>query len=291
MIRKNWRPLLLIVCFVIAFFGYRYYDALHTDTENPTISMDASQLLQVSVKDPKSALLQGVTAQDRQDGDISAKLIVEGMQLIDTDGLLEVTYAVADSSGNVAKATRQVLYTDYESPKFSLDIPLIYPELSDPDIMSPVGAWDVVDGDIQHRIRATSLTESRVVGVGIHNVHFQVTNSLGDTSEIVLPVEIVETGSYDADLTLKETLIYIPQGAKFQPNSYLNSFTYRTEEVSLRYGLPEGFSLKTTGEVNTQTPGVYPVGYTVTYTIRHDTNSELDQKIVGYSKLIVVVEG
>lgn len=287
----NWRPLLLIICFVIAFFGYRYYVALHTDTDVPEISMDTAELLQVSVEDPKSTLLQGVTAHDLQDGDISGKLVVEGVQLLDQDGLLAVTYAVADSGGNVAKATREVLYTDYESPKFSLSTPLIYWENTDLDIMTPVGASDVVDGDLRHRIRATSLTESSVVGVGIHNVHFQVTNSLGDTAELVLPVEIIATGSYDAGLTLKEYLIYIPQGSTFHANSYLNQFTYKSEEVSLRSGLPEGFSVKTTGEVRTEEPGVYPVGYTVAYTIPHETNPELDQRIVAYSKLIVVVEG
>ena len=60
---------------------------------------------------------------------------------------------------------------------------------------------------------------------------------------------------------------------------------------STRSGLPEGFSVKTTGEVRTEEPGVYPVGYTVAYTIPHETNPELDQRIVAYSKLIVVVEG
>lgn len=283
--------MLLILCFVITFFVYRYYDALRTDTTAPTISIDAAQMLQVSVQDPKSALLQGVTARDQRDGDVTEKLVVEGAQLIDKDGLLLVTYAVADTAGNVAKIDREVRYTDYESPRFTLAMPLIYGETVDPDIMSPVGATDVVDGDLQHRIRATSLTESAAVGVGVHNVHFQVTNSLGDMAELVIPVEIVATGSYDAKLTLKEYLIYIPQGSAFRPADYLNSFIYKSDEISLENGMPTGFSLKTTGEVSTGEPGVYTVGYTVTHTIRHSSNPELDQKIVGYSKLIVVVEG
>lgn len=289
--RTNWGPVIMIIVFLLAFFGYRYYDALRTDTDAPTITIDDTQVLQVSVQDPKSVLLQGVTAQDKQDGDISGKLVVESVQLIHKDGLIVVGYAVADSAGNVAKTSREVQYTDYESPKFSLSAPLIFRENSDFNIMSTVGASDVVDGDLQHRIRATSLTESAVVGVGTHPVHFQVTNSLGDTAELVLPVEILASNSYDATLTLTDYLIYLPKGETFQARSYLDCFTYRTEEVSLRAGLPEGFSLKLTGEVQTQVPGVYTVGYTVTYTIRHEINSELDQKIISYSKLIVVVEG
>lgn len=289
--KTNWGTVILIIAFLLVFWGYRYYDALRTDTDAPTITMNDTQMLQVSVQDPKTVLLQGVTAHDQQDGDVTGKLVVESVQLVQKDGLIVVGYAVADSAGNVAKASREVQYTDYESPKFGLSAPLIFRESSDFNIMSIIGASDVVDGDLQHRIRATSLTESAVVGVGIHPVHFQVTNSLGDTAELVLPVEVLASNSYDASLTLTDYLIYLPKGESFQARSYLDSFIYRTDEISLRAGLPDGFSLKLTGDVQTQVPGVYTVGYTVTYTIRHNTNSELDQKIISYSKLIVVVEG
>ena len=49
-------------------------------------------------------------------------------------------------------------------------------------------------------------------------------------------------------------------------------------------------SLKTTGTVDTQKPGVYSVGYTVTYTQPDSGNSGESRSYSGYSKLIVVVE-
>ena len=282
---------LLILAALAVFVGYRQYDAIKSDVGAPEISINDTQTLQISVQTPKAALLQGVTAVDRHDGDVSDKLVVESMHLMDADGLIEVGYAVTDKSGNVAKATRMVQYTDYESPKFSLSAPLIYKVYEDFDIMRSVFAQDVVDGDIQHRIRATALGEESIMSQGVHEVHFQVSNSLGDISEIILPVEVIETGTYAADLTLTDYLVYLPQGAIFRPEEYLDEFIYRAESTSLRNGLPHNFFIEVTGAVQTQTPGVYHIEYLVTRVVQHATNPELDQMYSGYSKLIVVVEG
>lgn len=289
--RKNWMPLLLILLSLAVFVGYRQYDAWKTDDRAPEISISDTQLLQISVQSPKTELLQGVKAQDRRDGDVSGKLVVERIQLLNRDGLMEVGYAVADGSGNVAKAVRKVQYTDYESPKFSLERPLVYEEHENIDIMSAVLANDVLDGDIQHRIRATAMSNESISKPGIHQVHFQVTNTLGDTSEIVIPVEVLETNTYEAELTLTDYLIYLPQGSAFQPRAYLSEFTSKGTTTSLANGLPGDFSLEIAGELPSQTAGVYPVEYRVTYTVRHATNPDYDQRFTGYSKLIVVVEG
>lgn len=289
--KRNLGPMLLILIFVIAFVGYRYYDAMRTDTEAPAISIEQTDLLEVSVEDPKSFLLQGVTALDPQDGDVTGKLVVESVRLVDKDGLIEVVYAVADKAGNVAKVARNVRYMDYESPKFSLKAPLIFEAGQKFDILGEVYATDVLDGDIQHRIRATSLAEKDISSNGKHQVYFQVTNSVGDTAEIEMPVEVQKAGTYAADLTLTDYLVYIPVGSNFQPKSYLNRFQYKSEDFNLRGGLPADLSLETNGQVQTDTPGVYTVEYEVTYTVKHETNSDYDQEFTGYSKLIVVVEG
>lgn len=288
---KKMAPVLLILAALAVFVGYRQYDAIKSDVDAPEISINDTQTLQISVQTPKAELLQGVTAVDRHDGDVSDKLVVESMHLMDADGLIEVGYAVADKSGNVAKATRMVQYTDYESPKFSLSAPLIYEVYEDFDIMRSVFAQDVVDGDIQHRIRATVLGEESIMSQGVHEVHFQVSNSLGDISEIILPVEVIETGTYAADLTLTDYLVYLPQGAVFRPEEYLDEFIYRAESTSLRNGLPHNYFIEVTGAVQTQTPGVYHIEYLVTRVVQHATNPELDRMYSGYSKLIVVVEG
>ena len=288
--KKNWILVALILAFLMIFVVYRQYDAMHTDTEAPQITIENTQLL-LSVQDEKNVLLQGVTATDKQDGDVTDRVLIESMELLDDTGRMEICYAAVDSSGNVSKASREVRYTDYVSPRFSLSEPLIYGEYESFDIMSDVFATDVLDGDIQHRIHATSLTYESISNVGCHDVYFQVTNSLGDMSDITIPVEVVKSGTYNADLTLTDYLIYLSVDDNFKAENYLKTFVYKTEETSLRSGVPENYSLNIGGAVNTKVPGVYTVEYRVTYTMRSTVNPEYDQEYTGYSKLIVLVEG
>ena len=287
---KNWISVLLIIVCVVGYYGYRALDLARTDTKAPKIEINTERV-EVSVLDPKSALLQGVTAMDNVDGDVTESVVVESISLLNRDGTISVSYAAFDSTGNVAKATREAKYTDYESPKLTLSGPLLYSYGSNFDVLSTVGATDMIDGDIQHRVRATALEEDSIATLGTHQVRFQVNNSLGDTMALELPVEVYAADAYNAGLTLTEYLIYLPVGANFNPTSYLDTFTLRGEATNLRNGLPGNYTLRTKGEVQTQQPGVCCMEYRVTYTVRNETNPNLNQEYTGYSKLIVVVEG
>lgn len=288
--KLNFLLVVLIIACLAAFYGYRTLDSLQADSDAPEIYMDET-IPELSVKDPKTALLQGITASDKRDGDVTASLVVESMELLDSDGRLMVSYAAFDKAGNVAKAQREALYTDYESPKFTLNGPLLYRDDTNFDVLRTVGAIDMIDGDIQHRVRATSLVENSIADRGTHDVRFQVTNSLGDTTSIVFPVEVYDSKAYEASVTLKKYLVYLEKGGSFTPGVYLADYYLRGESIDLRGTLPYGYSLKTKGTVNTQVPGVYPVEYRVTYTIKNEINPDLDQEYTAYTKLIVVVEG
>lgn len=284
--RKTWISLALIVLCLAVFFGYRIYVRTHTDTNGPSIKI-SDELLQLSIQDPREALLQGVTASDREDGDVTASLIVESIRLVDQDGTASVTYAAFDQAGNVSKATRQIRFTDYESPRFSLSAPLLFNQNSATDALSYIQATDLLDGNIARRIRATVLTEDAITTIGTHLVEFRVSNSLGDTVKIELPVEVYATGTYSGSLSLTDYLIYLPVGSDFDPAQYLESYTYRNEKISLKNGIPASLTLEMDGTVDPDVPGVYSIGYTVS------TRTEDAQTMQGrsYSRLIVVVEG
>ncbi|MBO4939123.1 MAG: hypothetical protein J6C98_09030 [Oscillospiraceae bacterium] len=288
--KRKWLHLALIVVCLMLFAGYRAMGTLAADKTAPEISMDG-QLLQVSVQDPRTALLQGVTAKDKNDGDVTSSLVVERVALKNSDGTANVTYAAFDKAGNVTKAQREVKYTDYESPRFTLTAPLAFPQNTGFDVLSIVHAQDVVDGDVTHRVRASSLDDTVITALGVHSIEFRVTNSLGETVELVLPLEVYLAGSFQAGLALSDYLVYLPVGSSFNAQSYLKTFTLGTESVALNNGLPANYALRTSGEVNTSTPGVYSVDYRVTYTRVNQTNPDLNQTYTGYSKLIVVVEG
>ena len=265
---------------LILLVGYRSVDALYSDTTKPVISFDTESLT-LSVQDDRAILLQGVTASDDTDGDVTASLLIENIRLNSSDGLADVSYAAFDSAGNIAKVTREVRYSDYKRPTFTLLSPLLFSQNSNYDVLDVISATDVLDGNIQHRIRATMLSQFSDSDLGVHDVEFTVTNSLGDTTKLVLPVEIYASGTYNANLTLTNYLVYLKAGEPFYAESYLDSFNAGSKSVSLRSGLPDGYTLELSGEVDTQTPGIYCVNYTVKYGTPR----------TGYSKLIVIVEG
>ncbi len=289
---RNLFLLFMILLCVAVFFGYRQYDAIQTDTRPPEITVAQDKVLTASVREPKENLLRIVTAQDNRDGDVTDSLVIESLRLLNDDGLAEVVCAAFDKGGNVAKATYQIQYTDYQPPRFSLAVPLIYRENANFDIMSVVGATDALDGDIQHRIRATMLTEESAYEEGTHYIQFKVNNSMGDSAELVLPVEVsAEAKAAEATVTLTEYLVYVKSGQEFDVKNYLDTFTHLGKVTSLVGGLPKDYSVKTEGTVNTGIPGVYPVDIAVTYLDRHETDDKYDQKYTGHTRLIVVVEG
>ncbi len=286
--KHKFASLALIALCLGIWFGYRVLDRMRSDTAAPEITF-SQETAEVSVMDPVDTLLQGVTAEDRRDGDVTASLVVESVQLTDSNGTVQVRYAAFDKAGNVAKAVREMRYSDYVSPRFSLSRSFAFPSGSAVDVLNLTHVEDMLDGDISHQVRATPLDTKSITGVGLHNVQFRVTNSLGDTVELVLPVEVYDSAEYTAGLELTDYLIYLKVGDTFRAENYLSRFVLNRDSVGLTGGLPAGFTLKTSGSVDTGTPGVYSVSFTVTWHPEND-DTKRENAPMGYSRLIVVVE-
>ena len=284
--KKNLLLLVPITLSAALFLGYRAWDGLKTDSTPPQITI-SEEALQLSASAPRSSLLQGITAQDDRDGDVTDSLLVESISMTDGSGTIEVTVAAFDRSGNVAKTTRTASYTDYRGPRFSLNRSLTFAQGSTFDLLGAIGATDALDGNIQHRIRATSMDDASVAAAGSHKVEFRVTNSLGDTVRLTLPVTVYESSVYKVNLTLTDYLIYLKTGSTFDPEDYLDTAEYANSTFSLQDGIPSGYSIRTEGNVNTHLPGVYPVDYIATH-IRQTANGP--EYINGIARLIVIVE-
>lgn len=281
--KRNLTMIIVLAVCLVLFVAFWMFNRLRLDTTPPKITIaESEQIPEISVRDPQSVLLQGVTARDDRDGDVTASVIVERLANINDSHEVTVTYAAFDSSGNVAKASRTVRYTDYEGPRFTLTKPLIYTYGTSFDVLDAVAATDWVDGDIRHKIKTTLLDETALTAEGIHDVQFRVTNTLGDTQELVLPVEVQYAGRYGAQLHLTQYLIYLPAGSGFRAEGYLKEVIWRGQSTGLVGTLPGTMKLTVDGTVDTSTPGIYPVAYTL-----EDTAGAWS----AYSKLIVVVEG
>lgn len=281
--RKSLIYLILTFVFVAVFALYMIVIQGGVDTRPPEIFFDGT-MLELSAKAADEAYMQGVSATDDKDGDVTSSLVVESIKLLDSDGTIRITYAAFDAAGNVRKALRTARYTDYESPRFFLNRSLTFAYNSGFDIFNIVRAEDALDGNISHRVRITSMDDSSIANVGAHQVQLRVTNSLGETVQLVVPVEVYAAGTYGANLTLTDYLIYLPVGAQLDAERFLHTYTRGSVRVPLQDGVPQGCMLQMKNDVRTDVPGVYTVEYRVSQTVGTETYT-------GYAKLIVVVEG
>lgn len=274
----------LVLAAAVGLFGvYLLWIHNNLDTTGPVISID-EELLVISVEDPEEALFQGITATDERSGDVTGSLLVESIYGINEENMTTVVYAAFDHAGNVSKAARQIRYDDYRHPRFELLGSLTFPAGSGYDVLDFVGASDVIEGDIRRRVHATLVSDTKSLNeVGTHKVRFQVTNSLGDTVELDLPVEVYDPQWYSARVELEEYLIYIKQGSSFRAEDYLKTFLLRGDEIDLSYRIPEDVVCEINGTVNTQVPGVYDIDFILSKNVSLETFS-------GQAKLIVVVE-
>lgn len=237
--------------------------------EGPVIRCDA-ELIEISVHDDDSVILSGVTATDAQDGDLTGQVLVSGFSKLITDNTAKVTYVVFDSDDNMATCSRLFRYTDYVSPTFTVTSPLIYPAGASMLLLDRLKVTDVLDGDITNSLRVTPMRATD--DPEIYTIDLQVTNSMGDTVQLTLPVIQQESSLNRAEVVLSSTLVYLDAGTTFRADNYLRS-------VSTPAGWADPADVEISGSVNTATPGTYMVIY--------EYRSE---KYTGTSVLTVVVQ-
>ena len=282
---KRWNVMLLLVmAAAVGLFGcYLLWIHNNLDTTGPVITVEEG-LLEISVKDPQEALMQGITAMDDRDGDVTGRMLVESIYGITEDNVTTVTYAAFDRAGNVSKLQRQVRYKDYESPKLELYGSLCFPGGVNVDVLEYVGARDVIEDDIRRRVRATLISNTKAINnIGSHVVRFQVTNSLGDTTQADIPVEVYDPEWYTAFVGLREYLVYLKVGDSFDPESYLKTFQVRGDNIDVSRGIPEDVYCSIENTVSTRRPGVYTVDYNLSKNVNLMTFS-------GKAVLVVIVE-
>ena len=105
----------------ISFVGYNVISRLAEDHTPPEISCD-SDTVSVSVEDEEidEALLSGVKASDNEDGDLTDQIVAGSFSRFVTPGVTSLTYVVFDSGNQPASLTREVHFTDYHAPRFTL---------------------------------------------------------------------------------------------------------------------------------------------------------------------------
>ena len=246
--------IVVFILMIVLYCGVMLHDLFFVDRTAPVIWCSTPDIV-VSVKDPQSALLEGVVAEDDRDGDITKQVMIKGVSQLITDNTAQVTYIVFDSADNMATLTRIVRYADYEKPRFSLQQALNYTLEDEFRILDKLTAEDVLDGDISGSICVIS--QNIMKEPGTYHVTVQATNSLGDTTTIPLKLVVREAGTSEL-IKLSANLLYLEKGTPFRPESYIASVS-----------APNGTAVSTE-EVNIDNPvdpfneGTYHVRYSIT---------------------------
>lgn len=275
----NWGSLagyILLAVLCVAFAGYYGWVNGRKDTTPPEITVPNIPL-QASIYAQDNIFLEGVTAQDDRDGDVTASVVIENYSDIYEGNKSSVTFAAFDAAGNVAKAQRPVEFIDYQKPRFTLSGPLIFRKGAAFDLFRYVGAVDSLDGKLDSRVKGSLVSgQDTIEEPGMYQVEFRVTNGLGDTVHLTLPVEITEQDISRNAPELEEYLIYLKKGDAFNARDYL-----KAEEPVLGADGEVLNTVQVDSNVNTAEPGVYTVDY---------IQGKASSKNLGRSRLIVVVE-
>ena len=271
------RTLKIILCVVTALsilaFGLAiYYTQFFKDTVAPEFNLD-SNIVIVSVKDGDAALLEGVTARDNRDGDISDQIIVDGVSQLTGANTARVRYYVFDKAENLATASRTVLYTDYSSPRIHILQPLVYDVGNTIILRGKVVATDVLEGNITPSIRLSSDDLSNK-SAGLYHLTIWVMNRMGDVSSVRVPVIVREPDPNAPIIQLKRYLAYISKGDDFDPEDYFKSF-YSSPNIPISGSYER---LTVSGEVDTSKPGTYEVCYA--YTNSYGSSTEVYLTVV-----------
>ena len=230
-----------------------------TTGSDPIINSDLEPLT-ISCNYTREDLLEGLTAFDAEDGYITGGIIPGEFKPFTEKGVSEIDYYVYDSEDNCGRYKREVVFSDYSSPKVALSRPLVfYPkEASDGVILNYLSGKDLLDGDVKH-IKVNS-SDIDYAAVGDYTISISLINSFGDIATYDMPVHIIKRTYGGMDIRLNESLIYIKSGTKFDPTVFVKEVEHTyTEELVPR----EDWGMDIQSTVDTSKAGVYEVRYMI----------------------------
>lgn len=292
---------IIIVLFIISviLFGFvQVREHVRNAGSPPEISMD-SATLEVSVGVTDEEILAGVQAYDQEDGDLTDQLLVESFSRFTGKGRRTVTIGVADSQGKVTEVTRNLIYTDYQSPEFALLGPLQLPITQCDDPLALLTASDIIDGDISNNIEISSIPAEYGDNPGDYLIEFAVSNSAGD--KVRLPVTVTVYDSKDTQgiptITLSEYLVNVKKGNKIDPWDYVIEAEYERTKYKREEGGNTLYATngKTDNDDNvlSLSKGDFNIADTVdwneegVYEIQYRLEDESER--IGIQRLVVVV--
>lgn len=267
------RVIIIALAIVVACLNVGLHFANATRNEGPIITCD-TDTIKVSCHAKDEEILKHLKATDKQDGDLTDKIIIEKKAYFTTKSNSRIVFAVIDSDKNIATIERNISYTDYKSPHINMMTDLILPTQGTYSLSNCFSATDMIDGDISNRIKIIS-SEFNAAVSGKYKVNVKVTNSMGDYSDISIDA-IVTDRMFTTSIKLSDYIVYVNCG----DDNGIDYKGYIEEVASESRKIPTSSVTIDYSEVNLKKAGVYNVYYTV-------GNAASPE---GMTRLVVVVE-
>lgn len=210
--------LFIIAC--IAFVGGKVHSS-KKDVIAPVIQAKSDEI-HIQAGSEEMDLLQGLTAEDNRDGNLTDEILIGKVSRFSEKGVCKVEYIVFDESNNAGRYERTVYFDDYTSPWFELTSPLMYKVNNKITFSDRLIAQDILAGNISDRIKFQS-ADINQKEVGTYYVTVSVKNEYGDAVQAEMPVNVVSDAEYSNQIQLSTYLAYVPVGGTIDPLSYISS--------------------------------------------------------------------
>lgn len=296
----NKTGILMFIVVSVLFSMFTHRRSQGVDSSGPKMSIE-QEVLEVSVNDPEEKLLEGITATDKKDGDVTDSVVLESLSAFISGSTRLATYAAFDSDQHVVRESRRITYTDYTKPEFSMRQLLEYPAGRSSISINGITAKDCIDGDISSSIKVSLGPTYGLDEVGEYDTVFSVVNSAGDVASfhafiVVYDPEIGRGPQFDAKDG--EYLIYLDRGEEFHPFEYIEDVkiggrkypivegdgNYGAEKIDKDEKIVVGQNqIDVEGEVDTEMPGEYVVKFSMTLDAGHQ------EIVTGMRRLYVIV--
>lgn len=211
----------------------------------PTISFADALYLHLDQK--SFNLMDGVSAHDVEDGDLTNKVVYASNVDVNTEGTYQVTYQVTDSVGHKTSATRDVVVIN--------DAPVIHVSGENQievnhafDPLQGVTADDYQDGDLTTGIKVAGGVDTSKPGD--YELTYTVTDKNGTVTTLKRTVTVFATAS---TLDVSKVPTELKVGDQFNPNANVTAVSPYGDVI-----------LAVDGSVDTSKPGSYELTYTAT---------------------------
>ncbi|PEN79416.1 cell wall anchor protein [Bacillus toyonensis] len=215
--------------------------------------------------------MSGVSATDKEDGNITSKVTVDGSVDASKPGTYELTYTVSDSKGHTVTAKQTV------TVKQKVEIKNEAPELTVPftstlrvgekfDPMAGVSATDKEDGNLTNKVKYKGNVDTSKPGKYI--VEYWVVDSKGvnaTATQSVIVKENEETPDMEPKLTVP-TGATINVGDKFDPMAGVKAIDNEDGDITDKVTVD--------GSVDASKPGTYELTYTVSDSKGHTVTAK-----------------